>query len=456
LKAKFLFLFEPTSIEAFLKKASNPLYSHDLNLMQLAQGAILNEHSVMIASYADVNNFYISQTYWPNINLEQVDDPIAQISDFDFIISANHLAFINSNRRGAKNVLVQAAVHLIESPKLYYPNGTASYINVIRNSIDFIITQNSRMREILSNLFMLLAGFNDPQRILVSKLSPKNEVVQKSREERERIRENLGIGTSDIVLVNAGGAWKWTQFNELLIAFNDFCKLNKESKIHLIQPSLSQSENLDHIKYHRETTRILNSMSSEVRAQIHIGNDWQDGNAKLQEYLAIADYGINLNLDTLEQWQSYRVRTLEYIANEIPILISKGSFWDNNENQNAFMFVGHSIRDLTEAIVTISNEQHESYLQRKIAVRQIASELHLDNQARKTINDLVTHQLLGTTVELAPEVIWDFSYQGPRSRIRVKRIAKYIYIVTTQNRFVHSFLVKIGIRKIYRYIKELS
>ena len=453
MRKNFLFLFEPTSIEAFLKGSDKPIYSHDLNLMQLAQGALINEANVYLASYSAQNVFYKSDQYWPHTNINPCD---IESLEFDFIVSANHLAFRNRKRGYSKNVLVQAAVHLIESPQIYFPAGTASYINVIQNAIDFEITQNMRMKELLHTFNQLLAGFNDPDKILISQLSPR--VIESSITTSEKIalRQKLNISNDAKVIINAGGAWKWTQFNEFLLAFKKCFETNPECSLFFIQPALSQKMNSDHDIYHFETKRILESLPPHVRSRIFIGDNWQLATDQLDGLLSIADYGLNLNLDSLEQWQSFRVRTMEYLSFNLPIIMSQGSFWDENAHKDAFIFTGHNVDEISQTLLSICKELPESYIQRVQAVIEIKKELSLENQAQKTIEKLMKHNLLQEKTKVSPASIWDFSNLGPKQTSYFGRFTKFIYFQITQNSAAHKFLVIIGIRALYRKFKKLN
>ena len=453
MRRNFLFLFEPTSIESFLKGSDKPIYSHDLNLMQLAQGALANKANVYIASYSAQNVYYESRQYWPHTTIQPCQ---TKPLEFDFIVSANHLAFRNSKRGYSKNVLVQAAVHLIESPRMYFPAGIASYINVIQNAVDFEITQNMRMKEILFTFNQLLAGFNDPERILISQLSPRDVESKLTTPESIALRQKLNIASDAKVIINAGGAWKWTQFNEFLLAFKKCFEIYPECSLFFIQPALTQRMNSDHDYYHLETKRILESLPPNVRSRIYIGDDWQLSTDQLDSLLSIADYGLNLNLDSLEHWQSYRVRTMEYVTFNLPIIMSQGSFWDENAHKDAFIVTGHKIEEISQALLSICNETPESYTKRVHAVTEIMKELSLENQAQKTIEKLMQHNLIQKKTKVSPTSIWDFSSFGPKQTSHFGRFMKIIYFQATQNAFTHNILVILGVRALYRNFKKLK
>lgn len=449
----FLFLFEPSSVEAFLDGRDKPNYSHDLNLMQLAQGALLNDANVFIASYSDQDYLYISNQYWPLTQLQ----PAHSVSiKFDFVISANHLAFKNRKRGFSKNVLVQAAVHSIESPQMYFPAGIATYINVVQNAIDFQITQNSRMKDLIHTMNQLLSGFNDANRILISQLSPRVNQKKYTEFEKNTLRERFNIPKDAKVIINAGGAWKWTQFNEFLLAFNKCFEINLNCSLFFIQPALSQKQNSEHDRYHIETKQILNSLPLSVRSRIYIGDNWQLTSKKLDEFLSISDYGLNLNLDSLEQWQSFRVRTIEYLSFDLPLISSKGTFWDLNDHENAFVFTGFTVDEISQSLLQICDENNDNYQRRVNDVIKIKNELSIENQARKVIERLINHELLHKKIEISSVAIWDYAKFGPSPKVSIARYSNYFYNLMTQNAFVHRILVSVGIRAIYRKLRNLK
>lgn len=454
----FLFLMEPTSIEGFLLGVSKPTYSHDLNLLQLAQAALNMNIKIAFASYTISDTKYKVTSAWPIVSIQQITNFESKNPTFTF--SANHLAFKNFGRRSdfSKNVLIQAAIHLFEQPKLFYPNGTASFINTFRNTVDFVITQNARMANLLSTAMELMCGFRDDDRILISKLSPWTQPNSDRREDvKKAAREKLGIPDNAIVILNAGGAWKWTQFNEFFEALISVSRKRNDHRLVLLQPSLGQSDNLEHNSYHRETLEICGRLSDKEKNQIWIGKDWHEAANLMPLFLAASDYGLNINLDSLEQWQSFRVRMLEYLGAYLPVIMSRGSFWDDHDKKDAFIFTGHQYQEFIETLDVLI-DQHDSNhpsLSRFSLISEINAELSISNQAGRVISELIKHPKRYKQPLFESAILWDYRNSGPNSGFTFSRYFMKMYWAAVNNPALHEILVLFGFRRLIRTLRKI-
>jgi hypothetical protein len=458
----FLFLFEPSSLEAFLEGKSTPVYSHDLNLMQLAQSAINLGVQVFIANFHDSQKIYSTQSMWPIVNLQSSLPHTTVTKQLTFTFSANHIAFINrerSNRRDKnrnRNILVQAAIHPIEDPTLFYPAGISSYINVVRNQIDFFVTQNSRMKDLLFRLLSLVAGCEDSNRILISKLVPRVESPSPKDANRRKFRKQISIGIDDILFVNAGGAWSWTLFHEFLEAFAKAVSDFPETKIHFFQPALGQGNNSSHLEYNKKTLQILSGLTETQKSRILVGDGWDADGKLISEMLDAADYGISFSQESLEHWQSYRVRILEYLAHTVPVITSRGSFWDEEKTGVGFIFAGHHDNDLYDVISeVIRSHNPELILQRKEDLGTLLDNLTLQNQGERLISELVKHPLRDQKPKISNSPIWDFREFAEPKRIGTRRLFKRIYYKTVNNTHAHKLLVRLGVRRFVRFLRKI-
>jgi len=457
----FHFLLEPTSIKNFENGSSKPTYSHDLNLLQLAESAIQKGIHVEFSPYDRQELRYAVQQAWPEIRMFNDQELIQHKSNPTFVFSANHLGFVNRTRDkfGPKNVLIQAAIHAFEQPSVFYPDGTASFINTFRNVIDFVITQNDRMADLLFSTLALVAGFQDKERILVSKLVPEAKGGEGSSNDKARARFELGIDPNAVVILNAGGAWKWTQFNEFLRAFISVAKDQPHGKLIFIQPALGQEQNAEHASYHKETLKIIDSLPQSEKSNLIIGLDWLEAGQQMDSYLTAADFGLNINRDSLEQWQSYRVRVLEYISKSLPVIMSRGSFWDDYQSSDAFVFTGHTQFEFEKTLRDLINEKDQPKGlndRRKVAIAQLRDELVLERQAGRVLDSLIHHELRNQTPKYSSAVLWDYRKSGPRSTFTITRIVSRMYFGIVNNTFAHSVLVAFGLRKVVRKIRKLK
>jgi hypothetical protein len=453
-----LYLFEPSSMEAFLEGKSTPVYSHDLNLMQLAQSAINLGVRVFIANFHDSEKVYSVQSMWPTVNLQSSFSSNTIHKQLTFTFSANHIAFLNKarNKSRNRNVLIQAAIHPIEDPSLFYPAGISSYINVVRNQIDFFVTQNSRMKDLLFRLLSLVAGYEDSNRIMLSKLVPRVEDQSLKDANRIKFRKQISIGSDDILFVNAGGAWSWTLFHEFINSFAKVVANFPEAKIYFFQPALGQGMNSSHLEYNKKTLQILSELSETQKSRILVGDGWDVNGKFISEMLDAADYGISFSKESLEHWQSYRVRILEYLAHAVPIITSRGSFWDDENTGTGFIFAGHHENDLYNVILeVIRSHNPEFILQRKEDLEGLLQQLTLQNQGERLISELVKHPLRHQKPKVNNSPIWDFRDFADLKRIGFRRYMKRTYFKILNNPYAHGLLVMVGVRRFVRFLRKI-
>ena len=457
-----LFLFEPSSMEAFISGSNSPVYSHDMNLMQIAQAALNLGCEVYIANFHDSTKIYSTDSMWPIVNLNSSGVFSTIEKKLTFTFSANHIAFRNRNRNRNRNrsrnrnVLIQAAIHPVENPSMYYPAGISLFINVVRNQIDFFVTQNNRMKNLLFSLLMLLTGFQQSERILTSKLVPKRIQQNNHLHNRNKFREYNSIGSEDILFVNAGGAWSWTLFHEFIEAFAKVVTDYPEMKFFFFQPALGQSSNESHAEYNQKTLKILSKLSEAERSRILLGSGWDTEGDFLKSMLDAADYGISFSRESLEHWQSYRVRILEYLAHNVPVITSTGSFWDDEKTGKGFIFIGHRESDLYNGIVqVIQSHTPEILKQRRADLQILLDDLTLEKQAEVLVKQLTGHPLRDQKPKIDVSPIWDYREFGALRGISARRIYKTIYYRAVNNVYMHSFLVLIGARRIIRYLRKI-
>ena len=453
-----LYLFEPSSMEAFLVGKSTPVYSHDLNLMQLAQSAINLGLDVYIANFNDPAKIYSVDSMWPTVNLQSVFLFQTIYKQLSFTFSANHIAFAKreKNKTRNRNVLVQAAVHPFEDPALYYPAGISSYINVVRNQIDFFVTQNSRMKDLLFKLLSLLTGFQDSKRILISKLVPKLNSHSNEQANRIHFRQKISIGLDDILFVNAGGAWSWTLFHEFIEAFARAVTDFPESKIYFFQPALGQEKNSSHFQYNQKTLQILSKLSNLQKSRILIGDGWDPDGHLVNEMLDAADYGISFSQESIEHWQSYRVRILEYLAHTVPVVTSRGSFWDDENTGKGFIFVGHQNNDLYMEISKLVHTHSPDLIrERKEDLGILLKNLTLASQGETLISELVNHPLRYQKPKINSAPIWDYRDFAAKKKIGVRRLYKRAYYKIVNNTYLHSLLVLLGVRSLVHFLRKI-
>ena len=349
-RAPALFLFEETTIQNFTKGRMHPLYSHDLNLIQLLAIWIRENGEVFVATINKPNLVTRIASLDNLKNYKELQREYLDVSDASqrkpgYVITANFLAFTYTNFGVTiVKILIQAAAHFLENPRAFSGSHLSNFLEVITDKADLIITQTGRMRHVIIEITKLLRNVDLSERITLLNLKIDMLPIDEIEKRRFLTRERLGIDPSDLVFINAGGAWSWTNFLPFLEAFSN----SKLTNIWLIQPALGQAENEEHRSYHATIHSHLNSVNPSIRKRIILGDNWQSERSYLEDLLCASDVGLVLEKQSLEVWQSYRVRILEYVRHNLRVYANRGTFLD----------------DLTpsEELLFASGESRESYL----------------------------------------------------------------------------------------------
>jgi hypothetical protein len=172
--------------------------------------------------------------------------------------------------------------------------------------------------------------------------------------------------------------------------------------------------------------------------------------------LDAADYGISFSNETLEHWQSYRVRILEYLAHEVPVITSRGSFWDDEYTGAGFIFAGHQDNDLYDVILELINTHNSEFIRkRKEDLKAIRNRLTLQNQGERLILELINHPLRYRNPIVNKSPIWDFREFAGSNRNWIHRIIKRTYFEIVNNVYLHSLLVVLGVRRFVRFLRKM-
>jgi hypothetical protein len=312
------------------------------------------------------------------------------------------------------------------------------------------------MKDLLTKLLSLLTGFQQSERILTSKLVPKLIHDENRQRNRDDFRKRFSIGSDDILFVNAGGAWSWTLFHEFIDAFAKVVTDYPDTKIYFFQPALGQNLNSSHSEYNRITLKKLSKLSQVQRSRILVGNDWDVDGIFLGTMLDAADYGISFSKESLEHWQSYRVRILEYLSHKVPVITSTGSFWDDEDTGEGFVFVGHREYDLYNGIAQVIQAHTPEILnERRLDLQKLLEGLTLERQAEVLVKQLVGHPYREQKPKVNTSPIWDYRNFGGSRRMSPRRVTKMMYYGAVNNFYAHGFLVLIGMRRFVRFLRKI-
>lgn len=255
---------------------------------------------------------------------------------------------------GAKNIAYMAGLYFTEMPEHFLSGKFFYTLNSIQRRLNGLIFQNPRQYELMQIFCKALAGTEISKISSILPLLPVDFINFKKADKDYKIsrkitRQNYGILDRDIVLINGGGAWRWTDYSRFLDDFILYCRNNKSSNIKLIIPGLGQPSNPDHSSY---IDTIINKLSNnedllfknkESAWKILYLPDWNDAGRLIEKLYDCADIGVSVNPSSLENYLSNRVRVYDYIERGLGLLISSGTIIDSLDDTDEVIYTANPV-----------------------------------------------------------------------------------------------------------------
>lgn len=367
---KSLILIDGTALGNFRDgQVPTVIYSHDRNLLQYAHEALRRGHDVyFVGAGSDIGEkpYVRAQRIFPTWQAMESENNHALAIDPDIIVSVAPQALnIKKTFPRSKVVAIHAAIQWLEAPELFSGQYVYDLITSLRHNVDFIVTQNSRMKEILLSLYRMLSGWRFEDRVIVAPLG----LVAEERillPPRARTRSELGLKNTDIALINSGGVWRWTDF---LCFFEAFTRLSRQlgsrSRLKLLMPGVIQPANRAHDETVRKFESILRENLHLLGTSLILETDWEEASKKVGAWTQAADVGINVNTQSLESWQSHRLRFLDYLRFGLPVISSGNDLLSQRLAKGMYACETGSVEDYVRALRSINDDNGE--LRRKSA-----------------------------------------------------------------------------------------
>jgi hypothetical protein len=135
----------------------------------------------------------------------------------------------------------------------------------------------------------------------------------------------MGLAGPEIVLINAGGMWRWTDFDVFLEAFIALHRARPGNRLVFQIMGLRQDGNADHQAFIARLQALIAANRDLVDCgALRVIEDWQKAGARLGRYLHGADLGVNVSKRSIEQAQSFRQRVVDYIRAGLPVINTEG------------------------------------------------------------------------------------------------------------------------------------
>jgi hypothetical protein len=415
-------------------------YSHDRCMCQFAHELLRKGERVFIGvitedpqeqSYKEVAQVY------PEWRLVSSRNPFGSFTPK--LVVGVHLAQldIKDSFPDATVVMVNAALAFVEYPAFFEMRASGRQARrALQTSVDYVHVQNPRMKEIATNFYRVLASWNFPERILVHPFGiareEKFELIA-----RAQMRAEMGLAETDIAIINSGGIWKWTDFNTLLKAFVDVVREPNRQHLKFYIMGFRQPDNTDHADCIAETHAILDANKDLLGKNVYTFDDWSAVSKKIKSYTRAADVGVNVNKDSFENWQSYRVRFIEYMEAGLAVINTAGDYLSSHDAADAVYTVrAEKVEDCREALRRIAD--HPEEVKRKRAAMQALVPQFTSNHTTAALIDAL---LAGAPLspEERPEITCDDMDAGRKLAfmlINVSEIVRFIEVFRNGRRLL--------------------
>lgn len=354
-------------------------YSHDLNIAQLGQAALDEGATVYLTAPSELYESGYAwrvESFYPAVSFSDCSERADTVSP-DCVASAAAESLVCKDKfPNAKLVAFFAAVHLIESPGLHSETWLYDVAVALRLHIDYIVTQNNRMAQLVNLQANLSAGVDLKDRIFTCPLGVWENKKTATNIKLAKLREKY-LCKDKIVFGNAGGIWRWTDYKVFLLAFIKAIRTG-HLNIKLYITGLTHENSVDHSDHTHSIRSILNenldlvSSTSISSKPIIFVDEWEAGGNLLGEILPMLDVGLNLNKRTLEGWQSYRARMLDYIQHGVVVLSTQHhDHVTNSFGSPAIKVEAESFTSYYDAIIKISAGEIDLGVYRNNAINLI-------------------------------------------------------------------------------------
>jgi len=370
---------------------ANLPYSHDQHLLQLGHEALRKGYDVYFApiQFDARNKEALSiQQFYPVMRFQRVRQAskINAVADFVVFVYA-HILDVRKDYPKAKSVCILPAINFLEQQEGLPATWTHNFFLTARTQVDFFLTQNYRMADLAHALLLSFARINVKDRILVCPLGIPPEQTR-HHPPRTVIRKHMGLKPDEIAFINAGGPWNWTDYNSFLKAF---CQVVEKgtTNIKFYVMGFKQTNNFDHEEYIAQTKSIIQKHRHLVGKNLIVFDDWEEASKVVVAYVHAADVGVNANRDTAENWQSYRLRFLEYMKAGLPVINTTGDYLSAHEASGAVYPVQTGNIQSYEKAIREAATDHKGRAARAAAMRSCAQKFSTQNTYGNIFDKLI-------------------------------------------------------------------
>lgn len=389
-----LFLYEMEKA-VFLEEGLTPYttFSHYTHFFLIAHEARRLGWRVYFRSIAEMRCQEVLQLY-PAVQLGGTAD--FGLDDFqpDMIFCVNTVQVLTTQRKYKPNaigVYILNAHSWLENTAVTSLDFTEWMRVAVANDIDFILTQNQRMADLGYHLFHLMARFHWRDRILTAPNTFCREVaeVEAAHFDRAAVRRQMNVTEDDIVIINSGGPWSWTDTDTFALAFAEVMREGAQ-RLKFIQMGVIQNNNIFQTDILPFWQQYINDTQDLMRAgRLTIFTNWQDASGYLPAWNYGADVGLNVSRDTAENYQSHRVRLIDYAKVGLPVFITTGNYYGTYGAYEAVMEIEPGNIESYKAMLWKIERGEIDLGQKRAAMAQFREEIMSEKQIPQTLQHML-------------------------------------------------------------------
>lgn len=373
-------------------KAPLAAYSHDQSLFQFGHESLRKGFTVYIDSSRETEKAGTRlrvRQFYPILQIETVTQSSKAEVKPDLVVCVYPQSLsLRKLYPEAKIIGIVPAMNFLEHPEKPSAGWIYGFFESARSQIDYYITPNERMAEILRCLLRFCAQVDMRDRILIA---PPGIVPEQRRDipPLATVRAEMGLGPHEVAFINSGGAWSWTDYATFLSAFCNVVR-SGQTNIKFFMMGFKQPENPDHKESVDRVLSIIEDNADLVGLNLLPFKDWYEAADKAYRFTCAADIGVNVSKDTVENWQSYRLRFLEYMKAGIPVVHTTGDYLSSHGAADAVYPVKAGDIASYEAAIRIAATDAALRAQKAAAMKKCAQTFDSRQAYGQVIARLVT------------------------------------------------------------------
>ncbi|NQT78981.1 MAG: glycosyltransferase family 4 protein [Candidatus Aminicenantes bacterium] len=255
-------------------------------------------------------------------------------------------------------------------------------LNLLLNSHHFLCA-NERQKNLYSGMLFAINKINPYLMRFDRDLSKIFTVIPFGiREEKKKKDANVlrgifpDISESDIILIWGGVLSNWFDPIILIEAVEEVIKINPSFKLFFLS---TKHPNPLLMKFPKaEEAKKLASQKNLLNKFIFFNKNWIPYNER-HNYFLESDIGVSAHLEHFETQFSFRTRVLDYIYFNLPVICSKGDFFEKyiHKNSLGITVTPSDKEELKKAILSMEDKKLRERFKRNI--KKVEKEFYWDN-----------------------------------------------------------------------------